>query len=64
MADKSDGWDLEEANITGRIAAANILEHYAASNLKDPIEEVQEFEYIVEEGEAEQGTQTQGGGYV
>jgi hypothetical protein len=46
--DESDGWDVELDNIQEQIAAANNAEHEDASNMEDPVEEVQEFEYILE----------------
>ena len=46
--DESDGWDVELENIQEQIAAANDAEHDDASNMDDPVMEVQEFEYILE----------------
>jgi hypothetical protein len=55
LGNESDGWNEEAANITSRIAAAINLERYAASDMNDPIKEGQEFEYLVEVAEAEEG---------
>jgi hypothetical protein len=44
----------ELGNITERIAAENDLERAVASFLEDPVEEVQEFEYICENIEIEE----------
>ena len=46
--DESDGWDVELDNIQEQIAAANDAEREDASNMEDPVTEVQEFEYILE----------------
>ena len=46
--DESDGWDVELDNIQEQIAAANDAEREDASNMEDPVAEVQEFEYILE----------------
>ena len=46
--DESDGWDVELENIQEQIAASNDAERDDASNMHDPVAEVQEFEYILE----------------
>jgi hypothetical protein len=46
--DESDGWDNELDNIQEKIAAENDLECDDSSKMEDPVEEVQEFEYICE----------------
>jgi hypothetical protein len=71
--DESDGWDVELENIQEQIAAFNDAERDAASNMDDPVAEVQEFEYILEniateeegnEGNAEDDDADEGGGDV
>ena len=47
-------WEDELGNITERIAAEKDLEHGVTSYLEDPVEEVQEFEYICENIEMEE----------
>jgi len=46
--DESDGWDVEMDNIQEQIAAANDAERDYASDTEDPVTEVQEFKYILE----------------
>ena len=46
--DESDGWDFELDYIQEKIAAANDAEREDASNMEDPVAEVQEFEHILE----------------
>ena len=41
---KSDGWDNNLDDVQEKIAAENGLERDAASNLEDPVKEVQEFD--------------------
>ena len=53
--DESDRWEDEQNNVFGIIAAQNILEQDAAANLNDPVEEVQEFEYLLSNIEGEEG---------
>jgi len=66
---ESDGWDVELDYIQEQIAAANDAERDDASNMEDPVVEVQEFEYILEnnamdeEGNADD-EDTEGGGDV
>jgi hypothetical protein len=45
---ESDGWDFELDYIQEKIAAANDAEREDASNMEDPVAEVQEFEHILE----------------
>jgi hypothetical protein len=75
--DDSDGWIEEEVAINERISADNAAERELADNtMDDPLEEIQEFEYLLEglEGaetapnaggnEGEQGEQRGEGGNV
>jgi len=39
--DESDQWEAEEENIAAQVAMGNALEELAASELSDPVEEVQ-----------------------
>jgi len=48
LGNESGGWDVELDNIQEQIAAANDAERDDASNMEDPVVEVQEFEYILE----------------
>ncbi len=47
-------WEDELGNITERIAAENDLECTVTSILEDPVDKVQEFEYIFENIEIEE----------
>jgi len=47
-------WEDDLGNITERISAEKDLERDATSYLEDPVEEVQEFEYICENIEMEE----------
>jgi hypothetical protein len=65
--DESDGWDVKLDNIQEQIAAANNADHYDASNMDNPVVDVQEFEYILENiamDEEEENADTEGGGAV
>ena len=63
--DESDGWENELANMQEQIAAANDFERDDASNMEDPVDEVQEFEYLLEEEEeGNADTDVEGGGDV
>jgi hypothetical protein len=53
--DESDGWDVELDIIQEQIAVANDAERDDASNMEDPVAEVQEFEYILENIAMEEG---------
>ena len=57
--DESDIWDVKLDNIQEQIAAANDAERDDASNMEDPVAEMQEFEYILENvAMDEEGTPT------
>ena len=61
--DESDGWDNELDDVEQQIAAANNLERDDAFNMDDPVDEVQEFEYLLEqeEGNADEDAEEGGG---
>jgi len=46
--DESGEWDDEVDNITAKIAAENAMELLAALNMEDPVEEVTELDYLLE----------------
>ena len=46
--DESGEWDNEVENITTKIASENAKEVLAALNMEDPVEEVTELEYLLE----------------
>jgi hypothetical protein len=48
LGDESDGWDVELDKIQEQTAAANDADCEDASKMEDPVAEVQEFEYILE----------------
>ena len=60
--DESDGWDNELDDIEEQIAAANNLERDDAFNMDDPVIEVQEFEYLLEQEEGNADEDAEEGG--
>jgi hypothetical protein len=48
LGNESDRWVVELDNMQEQIAAANNADRDDASNMEDPVVEVQEFEYILE----------------
>ena len=57
--DESGEWDDEVDNITAKIASENAMEVLAALNMEDPVEEVTELDYLLENIEGvEEGKQT------
>jgi hypothetical protein len=55
LGDESEGWDDEQGNLKALIASQKELEIAATCNLEDPVDEIQEFEYLVENVEVEKG---------
>ncbi len=57
---ESDKWEAEVENIKGIIAVVNENEQLAASNFSDPVEEMTELDYMLEniDGEAIDGEET------
>jgi hypothetical protein len=55
LGDKLEGWDDEQGNLKALLASQNKLEIAATCNLDDPVKEIQEFEYLVENIEVEEG---------
>ena len=53
--DESDNWEAEEENIVAEVAQRNMLEELAACSLSDPVEEVTELDYLLENVEGEEG---------
>ncbi len=52
---ESDAWEVEEENIAAKIAVENEIEQLAACNLSNPVEEVTELDYLLENIEGEEG---------
>ena len=48
LGDESGEWDDEVDNITAKIASENAMELLAALNMEDPVEEVTELDYLLE----------------
>ncbi len=53
--DESEGWDDEQGNLEALLASQNELEIAAACNSEDPVDEIQEIEYLGENVEVEEG---------
>ena len=53
--DESGDWEVEEENVTTKIAEENAIEELAACTLSDPVEEVTELDYLLENIEGEEG---------
>ena len=54
--DESGNWEVEEENVTTKIAEENAIEELAACTLSDPpVEEVTEMDYLLENIEGEEG---------
>jgi hypothetical protein len=53
--DESGDWKFEEENVTTKIAEENAIEELAACTLSDPVEEVTELDYLLENIEGEEG---------
>ena len=53
--DESGDWEVEEENVTTKIAEVNAIEELAACTLSDPVEEVTELDYLLENIEGEEG---------
>jgi hypothetical protein len=60
--DESDNWEAEEENIVAEVAQRNMLEELAACSLSDPVEEVTELDYLLENVEGEEGNAPDGAG--
>ena len=53
--DESGDWEVEEENVTTKIAEENAIEELAACTLSDPVEEVTEMDYLLENIDGEEG---------
>ena len=53
--DESGDWEVEEENVATKIAEENAIEELAACTLSDPVEEVTEMDYLLENIEGEEG---------
>jgi hypothetical protein len=55
LGEKLEGWDDEQVNLKALIASQKELEVAAACNLEDPVDEIQQFRYLVKNVEVEEG---------
>jgi hypothetical protein len=53
--DESGDWEVEEENVATKISEENVIEELAACTLSDPVEEVMEMDYLLENIEGEEG---------
>ena len=53
--DESGDWEVEEEKVATKIAEENAIEELAACTLSDPVEEVMEMDYLLENIEGEEG---------
>jgi len=53
--DESGDWEVEEEKVATKIAEENAIEELAACTLSDPVEEVTEMDYLLENIEGEEG---------
>ena len=53
--DESGDWEVEEENVATKIAEENAIEELAACTLSDPVEEVTEMDYLLENIDWEEG---------
>ena len=53
--DESGDWEVEEENVATKIAEENAIEELAACTLSDPVEEVTEMDYLLENIDGEEG---------
>ncbi len=53
--DESGKWEVEEENVMMKIAEENAIEELATCNLSDPVEEVAEMDYLLENIQGEKG---------
>jgi hypothetical protein len=53
--DESGKWEVEEENVMMKIAEENAIEELTACNLSDPVEEVAEMDYLLENIQGEEG---------
>jgi hypothetical protein len=54
LGDESEKWEAKVENIEGIIAVLNENEQLAASNLSDPVEEMTELDYVLENIDGEE----------
>ena len=52
---ESGDWEVEEENVATKIAEEDVIEELAACTLSDPVEEVVEMDYLLENIEGVEG---------